>query len=340
MATLDDIARNLGVSKSTVSKALSGAGDVSESMRRTVLETAVELGYTRPRRGEEPPRLAIFVTNMEYENPEDFGYDIIVGFRKMAEPEGFQVCVIPMSHALEESIHYDEYMMQGNYRGGLFLGLSLDYIWLKEFETCKTPTVLYDNRVIGNPRVSYVGVDNDEAMHLAVDYLKELGHKKIGYLSSALGSYVYQQRYRSFFQVLEEKGLPCEETLAGVSLYASECVSRHLPRLIQAGCTAIMCSHDLLAHSALVHCMDMGLRVPRDISILGFDDLDMARFMLPPLTTIRQDRSGVGRSAYVALASQMGGMSIGASLLHAELVSRASCAAPYPTEENETAIGG
>ena len=336
MATMDDIARNLGVSKSTVSKALSGAGDVSESMRRTVLETAVELGYTRPRRGEEPPRLAVFVTNMEYRNPEDFGYDILVGFRKMAEPEGFQVCIIPMSHELENSIHYDEYMIQGNYRGGLFLGLSLSYAWLKEFETCKTPTVLYDNRVIGNPRVSYVGVDNDEAMRLGIHYLKELGHKKIGYLSSALGSYIYQQRYHSFFRVLKENGLSHEESLAGVSLYASECVSQHLPRLIQKGCTAIMCSHDLLAQSALVHCMDMGLRVPRDISILGFDDLNLCRFTIPPLTTIRQDRAGVGKSAYVALASQMSGVAISTSLLHAELVCRASCGAPTGEKDCDT----
>lgn len=328
MATLDDIARNLGVSKSTVSKALSGAGDVSDSMRKTVLETAVELGYTRPRRGEELPRLAVFVTNMEYRNPEDFAYDIIVGFRKMAEPEGYQVSIIPMSHELENSIHYDEYMMQGNYRGGLFLGLSLSYSWLKEFETCKTPTVLYDNRVLGNPRVSYVGVDNDEGMRLGVRYLKQLGHQKIGYLSSALGSYVYQHRYRAFFRALEENGLPHEETQAGVSLYVSECVSQHLPRLVAQGCTAVMCSHDLLAHSALVQCRDMGLRVPRDISILGFDDLDLCRFSLPPLTTIRQDRTGVGRSAYFALASLMGGVALSTSLLHAELVCRASCACP------------
>lgn len=332
MATLDDIARNLGVSKSTVSKALSGAGDVSASMRKTVLEAAVELGYTRPQRGEEPKRLAVFVTNMAYQKPEDFGYDIIVGFRKMAEPEGFQVSIIPMSHELEDSIPYDEYMMQGNYRGGLFLGLSLDYKWLREFETCKTPTVLYDNRVSGNPRVTYVGVDNDEAMHLSVGYLKELGHRKIGYLSSALGSYVYQQRYRAFFRALEENGLPHGEELAGVSLYASECVSRHIPRLIAAGCTAIVCSHDILAHSALVHCLDMGLQVPRDLSILGFDDLDMSRFTIPPLTTIRQDRTQVGRIAFVALASQLGDVTVSTTLLHAKLVERSSCGAPAPNK--------
>ena len=102
MATLEDIARVLGVTKGTVSKALNGAVDVSEAMRRSVVETAVELGYTRPRRGDEPPRIAVFITNMAYARPEDFGYDILVGFRKMAEPAGYRVQVIPLSIELEE----------------------------------------------------------------------------------------------------------------------------------------------------------------------------------------------------------------------------------------------
>ena len=66
MATLEDIAKKVGVSKSTVSKALSGAGDVSQNMRRMVLEAAVELGYSRLVRSDDTPRLAIFITNMEY----------------------------------------------------------------------------------------------------------------------------------------------------------------------------------------------------------------------------------------------------------------------------------
>ena len=168
MATLEDIAKTLGVSKSTVSKALNGAWDVSDAMRRAVVETAVELGYSRLRRGEEAPRLAVFITNMDYASPEDFGYDILVGFRKLAEPAGYQVSVIPLDYKLEKSIAYDQYMLQGNYLGGLFLGLSLDDPWLRDFETCRTPTVLYDNRVSGNPRVTYVGADNAEGMFLAV----------------------------------------------------------------------------------------------------------------------------------------------------------------------------
>lgn len=327
MATLEDIAKTLGVSKSTVSKALNGAWDVSDAMRRAVVETAVELGYSRLRRGEEAPRLAVFITNMDYASPEDFGYDILVGFRKLAEPAGYQVSVISLDYKLEKSIAYDQYMLQGNYLGGLFLGLSLDHPWLRDFETCRTPTVLYDNRVSGNPRVTYVGADNAEGMFLAVQYLKSLGHRKIGYLSSALGAYVYQQRQQAFFQAMQKNGL-CDQALARDSYFFSVCMEEHLPALLGLGCTAILCSHDSLAIGALDHCRKTGIRVPEDVSILGFDDLPRCQGTQPPLTTIRQDRTELGKSAYCALSSQMEGVSLSTFLLHTELVTRASCGAP------------
>lgn len=172
MATLEDIARTLGVSKGTVSKALSGAGGVSDAMRKSVVETAVELGYSCICRKDASRRIAVFITNMDYAKPEDFGYDILAGFRKLAEPDGYQVVVVPLSCALENSVPYDAYMMQHNYLGGLFLGLSFNDPWLEGFKTCKTPAVLYDNCVPGNPRVTSISVDNAEAMNQAVRYLK------------------------------------------------------------------------------------------------------------------------------------------------------------------------
>ena len=328
MPTLEDIAKKVGVSKSTVSKALSGAGDVSETMRRIVLEAAVELGYSRLRRSEVAPKLAVFITNMNYKEKEDFGYNIIVGFRKLAEPDGFQVDIIPLTIEMEETNRYDEFIMRGNYRGALFLGLSLDHPWLKEFRTCKTPTVLYDNHVSGNPKVTYVGADNDEGMHMAVYYLKKLGHTNIGYLGSALGAYIYQLRYNAFFDALRLNGLPNEESRAGVDYAIEACVEAHLPRILEMGCTAIMCSHDLIARRTMERCQELGYRVPEDISILGFDDIPMCQTTTPPLTTIRQNRTELGKSAYCALSSQMQGVPLSTFLLHTELIERESCAAP------------
>lgn len=327
MATLDDIAQALGVSKSTVSKALSGAKDVSKAMRQQVLEKAVELGYSRGIRKRAAPRIAVFIINMDYRKPEDFGYDIVSGFRKAAEPAGFQVELIDLDRKLQETTRYDEYMVYGNYSGGLFLGLSLLDPWLKEFETCRTPTVLYDNRVCGNPNVTAVGVDNVEGMKMGVQYLKSLGHSRIGYLSSALEAYIYQQRYHAFFRAMEECGLPAEPEIGGTSYHISQCLSEHLPRLLERGCTAVMCSHDILAHSLMIHCKERGIRVPEDLSILGFDDIPLCSYTTPPLSTIRQNRSTLGKSAFYAMSSLLNKVAISSLFLHPELMTRSSCGA-------------
>lgn len=324
VATMDDIAKKLGVSKGTVSKALSGAPDVSETIRKSVLETAVELGYSRPFRNGAGPRLVIFLENMAYEKPDDFGFDLITGFRKMAQPAGFQVEVQPLTHALEKEWHYDEYMLFHEYRGALFLGLALNDPWMQEFKSCRTPTVLYDNRVKGNPNVTSVGIDNNEGMELAVARLKQLGHRRIGYLSTALGAYIYQTRYMAFFHALRQNGLEDHHSLAGNSYYSAECLEKHLPRLLDKGCTAIICSHDVLAHTVMIHCRERGIRIPEDLSIVGFDDIPLCRYTQPPLSSIRQNREELGRSAFYALSSQLNQIPISTLYLHAELIQRES----------------
>ena len=264
---------------------------------------------------------------MEYARPDDFGYDLVAGFRKAAEPAGFQVDIIPLTIRMQEETGYDTYMVKGGYCGGLFLGLSIRQDpWMKDFETCKIPTVLYDNHVSANPKVTYIGTNNQEGMDLAVQYLKRLGHTKIGYLSYELHAYIYQRRYYAFLQALMENGLPSDPSLGGSAHHISECLTEHLPRLLKEGCTAIVCSHDNLANSVMTHCRELGLKVPWDVSILGFDDIPLCRYTIPPLTTIRQDRENLGRSALYALTSQMNNVCVSSLLLHAELIERASCA--------------
>jgi len=320
---MDDIARALGLSKGTISKALSGAEDISETTRKLVLETAVELGYTRLVRGNSP-RIGVFVEHMACEQPEDFGYDIVIGLRKAAEPAGFSVEVVPLSRETQARMPYDEYMLLHGLRGALLLGMTLSDPWMRDFRACKTPAVLYDNHVSGNPNVTHLGVDNDEGMRMAVAHLRALGHTRIGYLGSARHSYVYQQRYQAFFRALREHGLRETRALAGTAERTSECLGRHLPRLLEMGCTAIVCSHDTLAHSVMLHCAERGLRVPDALSIVGFDDIPLCRYTDPPLTTVRQNRTELGKSAFYALSSQMSGVPISTLLLHTELVVRGS----------------
>lgn len=324
MATMDDIAKRLGISKGTVSKALSGAEDVSETMRNTVLETAVEMGYNRISRNKNAQRICVFIENMAYEKPEDFGWELVTGFRKMAEPEGFQVDIIQLTVQEQKSRHYDEYMLFHGYKGAFFLGLTLSDPWMLDFKTCRTPTVLFDNFIRYNPSVTHVGVDNNAGMDMAVSYLKSLGHTKIGYLSGGLGSYVYQERYMAFFHALRQNQLEDDRSLAGHSFYTAECLEKHLPRLLKQGCTAILCSHDLLAHTVMIHCSEQGLSIPKDLSIIGFDDIPLCKYTIPPLTTIRQDRAELGKSAYYALSSQLKRIPISTLQLHPQLIQRDS----------------
>lgn len=337
MATMEEIAKQLGITKGTVSKALSGAADVSETMRKSVLETAVELGYTRVSRTGEKKQLAVFVENMSYEKPEDFGWELITGFRKMAEPAGFSVDIIPLDVEKQRTMRYDEWMLSGGYIGAFILGVTLTDPWMEDFKTCRTPTVLYDNWIKSNPSITHVGIDNNEGMMLVVSRLKELGHSKIGYLSGALGAYIYQERHQAFLQATAQHALENSRNLIGISYFLTESLGQHLPRLLESGCTAIICSHDLLAHSVMVHCQELGLRIPQDLSIVGFDDIPLCRYATPPLSSVRQDRTNLGKSAFFALSSQINQIPISTLQLHAELIQRESMG-PAPAEKPHTTV--
>ena len=98
MATIREIAEKLGVSISTVSKGLNGANDVSAELRQKILDTAVEMGYvTKRMKKEEHKKLSVFVENMDYESANQFGYDIILGFRQAAYRDNWHVEVLPIT---------------------------------------------------------------------------------------------------------------------------------------------------------------------------------------------------------------------------------------------------
>ncbi|MBR2188745.1 MAG: LacI family DNA-binding transcriptional regulator [Eubacterium sp.] len=324
MATMEDIARKLSLSKGTVSKALSGAADISEATRRAVLETAVELGYSRLPRSGRSRRMCIMIEHMAYQRPDDFGSEMILGFRKLAEPGGFHVDVINFPEELQDTCSYDTYMLRENYCGAFFLGIGSKEPWMKEFETCRTPTVLYDCPTYGNPYVTSVGTDNLEGMNLAVAWLKELGHRTIGYLGGEPRSYVFGVRHAAFFQAMHSNGLKPQRSLTGTAYRASVCLERHFERLYKGGCTAVICSHDLLADALLTYCTESGIRVPEDLSIIGIDDIPLCQHTNPPLATIRQNRLDLGKSAYYALYSQLSGVPLSTLQLHAELMKRES----------------
>lgn len=339
MVTLNDIAARLGISKSTVSKGLSNASDVSEELRKKIIETAAEMGYSGRRTQK---RLCILVENMGYKEPNQFGYELISGFMQRAKLEGWTVDVVPLDKERQKDMTYSDFMAQGGYQGAFLLGFSLVDPWMEEFRTARIPTVLYDNYIKENPFMASVGCDSWGGMEEAVRHLYALGHRRIGLLFGPLDSYVLKERYNAFLSAMEKCGLKVDEELVGVGYFVAESTRKYLPKLIEKGATAILCSDDSRAVAAYTECVDRRVRIPRDVSIIGFDDLPITAYMNPALTTVRQDRLALGKCGYYALQCLLGGMDIHSIVLRAPLVVRGSTgpAAVRPEKSVEEASHG
>ena len=113
MATIKDIANRLGVSVSTVSKGMNGASDISDELRQLVLDTAVEMGYSSKRNKKiDNRKLCLLVENMDYEALDEFGYEIVLGFKQNAIKHKWDVDVIPVNPSIQMEEKYDTYLLK------------------------------------------------------------------------------------------------------------------------------------------------------------------------------------------------------------------------------------
>ena len=331
MATMQDIADRLGVSVSTVSKGLNGGKDISEELRTQILDTAVELGYTsRSAKKRENGRLALFVENMDYESADGFGSDIVMGFRQAANRDRYQVEVFPLTKEFQTNERYDHWMLSHKYAAAYILGLAFDSPWMEQLQSTSIPTALLDNFIPANPNVAYVGTDNDEAVEMAIEHLHSLGHEKIAFLNGSRGSRVSDQRMYAYLNSMARRHLRIDPNLAVYDYFVPEVAKEHVPAFVAAGATAILCGNDLIASGVTACLAGLGLSVPGDVSVIGFDDLPLAEKLTPPLTTIRQNRTERGRLGYYTLYAMLGHVSLAKNLLHPALIIRESTAVCRP----------
>ncbi|MDD6637790.1 MAG: LacI family DNA-binding transcriptional regulator [Lachnospiraceae bacterium] len=325
MATIKDIANRLGVSVSTVSKGLNGASDISEELRQMVLDTAVEMGYaTKRSKKTENRKLCIFIENMNYESIDEFGYDIVLGFKQNAFRHNWDVDIVPITPTFQAEEKYDTYMLKNGYCGAFLVGFALHDEWMRQLEDTTMPTVLFDNFIANNPNVCYIGTDSYEGIGMAVNHLFKLGHRDIAFLNGSLYSMVSDQRQEAFESSMTELGLEIRPDLMARGYYVSDSAKYHVPGFLAAGATAIVCGNDLIAKGVMEECVQRGFRVPEDISVIGFDDISLAATYNPPLTTIRQERNELGKCAYVILNSLIHHISISKTLLRPKLIERES----------------
>ncbi len=327
MATIREIAEKLGVSISTVSKGLNGASDISIELRQTILDTAVEMGYiTKRMKKEEHRKLCVFVENMDYESASQFGYDIVLGFKQAAYRDNWHVEVLPVTPAFQKEEKYDTFMLKNGYSGAFLLGFALKDAWMSQLKNTGIATVLFDNFILKNPNVAYIGTDSFEGIDTAIDHLVRLGHTKIAFLNGSLHSMITEHRQQAFYESMAAHSLAIEEKLVANGYYVAESAKDFVPSFLENGATAIVCGNDLLAYGTIKECEKCGCRVPEDVSVIGFDDLQTSAFMSPPLTTVRQERTELGKCGYMTLHSLMNHVSVSKTLLRPGFIVRNSTA--------------
>ena len=327
MATIKDIANKLGVSIGTVSKGLNGASDISNELRQLILDTAVEMGYTTKRmKKEENKKLCVFVENIEYESPDHFGYDIILGFKQAAYRDNWSVTVLPLTSEFQQQEKYDTFMLKNGYSGAFIMALALYDAWIPQLETTNIPTALLDSFIKKNPNISYIGTDNYEGIDLAVDHLTRLGHSKIAFLNGTLQCLISDERQEAYCNSMAHHNLPVSDSLIANSFFDPDSAKNYVATLLDAGATAIICGSDVIAYGVLAECQRKGVRVPEDFSVIGFDDLPLSAHTNPPLTTIRQNRIELGKCGYMALHSLMNGCSVSKTVLRPQIILRNSTA--------------
>lgn len=331
MATIRDIADRLGVSVSTVSKGLNGGRDISEALRQSVLDTAVELGYINRRaRKEENRRLCLFVENMEFSDADQFGYEIVLGFRQASYRDRWEVDVIPVDHTFQSMNKYDNFMLEKNYSGSFILGFSSDDPWMEQLAGTSVPTVLLDNFIPANHDVGSIGTDSDEAIDAALDHLIRLGHEKIAFLNGSRGSMISDQRMLAYLNGMAKHHLPVDPNMAVYGYFVADAAKYHVPGFLDLGATAILCGSDTIAVGVIESVRSAGLSVPEDISVIGFDDLPFAAHLRPPLTTIRQDRLELGKSGFFVLHALIEQVALSRSMMRPDLIIRESTAPAKP----------
>ncbi len=326
---LTDLAEQARVSTATVSRVLNGKPGVSAEARQTVLAALDMLGYERPERLRARPAGLVGLVVPELSNP------VFPAFAQVIETalsdRGYTPLLCTQSPGGTTEDQYVEMLLEHGVDGIVFVsGLHADTTASTErYQRLRSqgiPIVLVNGFAEGVDAPS-VSTDDAQAMERAVRHLVSLGHRSIG-LAVGPTRFVPARRKRDAFCALIARRLddPEPERHVVSTLFTVEGGQAAADELLDSGHTAIVCGSDLMALGAIRAARSRGLRVPEDVSIVGFDDSPLIAFTEPPLTTIRQPVTAMGRAAVDALISEIRGTPVSRveMLFHPELVVRDS----------------
>jgi DNA-binding LacI/PurR family transcriptional regulator len=350
--TAKDVAAAAAVSVVTVSRVLNNHANVAEGVRRRVLEAAAELGYLGRRRGAGPNGQSkdmrraplkdvgfLFDSHVDDDiaasNP--FWSHILAGVETEARNWGIKmsyrtiVGLIRTPHVLLATIR------EMRLDGILLVGTAKPEV-VRLIQSSGLPLVLVDNHV-PQYAVDSVLSDNVEGAKAAVNYLIDEGHISIAFIGGPTAAgpgpinivYTVEQRAMGYWAALRENGLSIDDRLFEASDMTTAGGYESCKRLLarRAQFSALLCANDETAIGATKALREAGRRVPDDVSVVGFDDIDMAEHLTPALTTVRIHKRAIGATAVktlIARAADPDAMPV-TILLPTELIKRDSVAA-------------
>lgn len=318
--TIKEIASALGLSPSTVSKALNNASDISAETRVRVNNYAKSIGFSL-HRPQESKRICVLFENMDSQDNSQVGYPVLTGFQQAANAYRYEVVIEHCSDKNPPNLK--KLCQENNYCGLMILGTKLNSPIIKELESTSIPTMLMDS-YITNPKVACISSDNINSIADIVKHLISLGHRKIGFLGGDKESIVTRERFSGYLIGLLEGDIEFNSNYVRYGNYTESCGLDAADHFADLGVTAIVCASDLIAIGLINGLKKRGLSVPEDISVSGFDNLDIARYFTPALTTVKQDFTTLGENAFTLLRQAIKGNKTKRVTIHTEPIFRDS----------------
>ncbi|GAK61094.1 transcriptional regulator, LacI family [Candidatus Vecturithrix granuli] len=299
--TIHDVAQRAGVSLSTVSRVLNDYASVSPHTRERV-ETAVrELHYERPKSVDDdklieaPHSVGLIVPDIL--NP--FFPLLIKGVEQVSRIHGYHLILCDSENDLElETQHINNLYQRGV--NGIILIPSRSESPIRELILSDFPLVLLD-RMVESEAASYVISDNEDGAYQAVRYLLKLGHQWIVNLAGPQDLNTEKARLKGFQRALAEEGIPGQPELMLCGNYRLEEAYREVMTLLRRGVefTAVFATNDMMAFGAKLALEEQGKRIPEDVSLVGYDDIQFSSII--SLTTVSQPALEMGRNAMLLL---------------------------------------
>jgi LacI family transcriptional regulator len=309
--TIRELARLGGVSVGTVSRALNGYPDVSDETRARVTELARQLDYT-PRAAarslvlERSQLIGVFLETGEghpdLQHP--FFHGVLVGLKERLGAAGFDLLLFA-SEASGDRVGSGSYLTRSRHHtvgGVVLMGIDPRDDEIGRLLGSEIPCVGVDIELQA-PNAAHVISDNVSGAALAVRHLAELGHRRVATITGMLETHPGRDRLRGYREGLQAQSLPYRVEYVAQGDYYFDSGKQEMQRLLALPepPTAVFAASDLMALGAMRAAAEAGIDVPRELSVVGFDDIFSAEHASPSLTTLRQDKHGLGVAAGDAL---------------------------------------